>query len=295
MRKCLVVMTILTLVAVLAAGCTGATSPMPTPSETPMPTLPTGMGTLEVRVTDAPPGYEIISIMVTVSEEEGEGVKARRAVDDGEDEWEPIDIIEDNNPFDLTQLEDGLQTILAMAPVPAGKYTQIRMNIDMVEVTFKKDGETEETTVEATIPSGELKFVRPFDVVAEETTTLLLDFIADKSVVVTGATQDDEAKVIFKPVVKLSIQQGGKPHELTSVEGTISAVDTDESTVSIIPEGGPEEDTIVLSVNPQTEITLDDLEATLDELGEEDSVTAWYYLNNLKATQIVAESPDGNS
>jgi hypothetical protein len=232
--------------------------------------------------------------MVTVSEEEGEGVEAHRAVDDGEGVWEPIDIIEDNNPFDLTELEGGLQQILAMAEVPAGKYTQIRMNIAMVEVTYLKNGDTEETTVEATIPSGKLKFVRPFEVVEGETTTLLLDFIADKSVVITGASQSPQPKVIFKPVVKLSIEQGGKPHQLTSVEGTISDVDTEESTVSIIPEGGTEEDTIVLKVNPQTEITLDGEEATLEDLdglGEGNSVTASYYLNNLMATEIEAESP----
>ena len=289
MKKCLVVMSILALVAVLAVGCTGATLPMPTPSATPIPTLPAGMGTLEVRVTDAPPGYEIISIMVTVSEEDGEGVKARRAVDDGEDEWETIDIIEDNNPFDLTLLEDGLQTILAMAEVLAGKYTQIRMNIETVEVTYTylEGGETQENTVEAILPSGELKFVRPFDVVEGETTTLLLDFIADKSVAITGATKDEQVKVIFKPVVKLSIQQGGKPHQLTSIDGTISEVDTEALTVSIIPDVGDE---IVLNVNPQTEITLDD-EATLEELDVGQSVTAYYYLNNLKATQIIAESP----
>ncbi len=247
-------------------------------------------GTIEVRVTDAPPGYEIISIVVTVSEEEGEGVKARGAVDDGDGEWVTIDIIDDNNPFDLTELEDGLQEVLAMTEVPAGKYTQIRMNIASVVVTYLKDGDTEETTVEATLPSGELKFVRPFDVVAEETTTLLLDFIADKSVIITGATQDEQVKVIFKPVVKLSIQQGDKPQELT-VEGTISALDTEEPdfSVTITPDVGDE---IVLIINPQTEITLDgDEEATFEDLAVGQGVTAYYYLNNLKATQIIALSP----
>ena len=205
MKRYLVVITILALVAVLAAGCAELPS-MPTP------TSPTsaGMGTLEVRVTDDPPGYEIEEIWVKVSEEEGEGVAARSAADG---EWETIDIIENNNPFELTELEDGLQTILAMAPVPAGKYTQIRMNIEWVKVTYTylEDGEEQVATdVEAIIPSGNLKFVRPFDVVEGETTTLLLDFIANKSVAITGATQSEDAKVIFKPVVKLSIEQGGK-------------------------------------------------------------------------------------
>lgn len=77
---------------------------------------------------------------------------------------------------------------------------------------------------------------------------------------------------------------------------TIDQVDTteDASTVSIIPEGGTEVDTIVLNVNPQTEITLDGNPATLAELAaleEGNTVTASYYLDNLKATQIHAQSP----
>ncbi len=62
--------------------------------------------------------------------------------------------------------------------------------------------------------------------------------------------------------------------------------------ISIIPTG--ETEAIVLNVNPQTEITLDGDPATLsdlDGLGEGNSVTAYYYLDNLKATQIDAQPP----
>ncbi|MEE9583432.1 MAG: DUF4382 domain-containing protein [Dehalococcoidales bacterium] len=254
-------------------------------------------GTIEVRVTDAPAGYEVTSIMIWVAEEDGvAGVEVHRAADDGDGEWIPIEIVNGNNPFDLTLLVDGLQQVLAIGAVDPGRYTQIRMAIDRVEVTLLEDGET--TTYEAKLPGGKLKFVRPFDVVEGEVTTILLDFIAEKSVVVTGATVADteQARVIFKPVVKLEVQQGGSPHQLAEVEGTISAVDTTEgaTTVSIIPEGGAEVDTIVLNVNPQTELTLDGNPATLAELaalGEGNTVTASYYLDNLKATQIDAQSP----
>ncbi len=124
-----------------------------------VPIVEAKTGTIEVWVTDAPPGYEITSIMVTVSEEgvevhkavaeqeqeqeqEGEGEQNQEQEQEqqqeqqGEGEWIPIAIIEDNNPFDLTQLQDGLQQILAIAEVSAGKYTQIRMTIDRVEVTY---------------------------------------------------------------------------------------------------------------------------------------------------------------
>jgi hypothetical protein len=66
-------------------------------------------------------------------------------------------------------------------------------------VTLNNDDEPPEVI----LPSGELKLVRPFTIETGVTTTLLLDFIAAESIVVTGA-----GKIIFKPVVHLSIQQG---------------------------------------------------------------------------------------
>jgi len=281
---------ILMTLAMLMAGCAVPATPAPTPTPTPSPTTqpPGGVptGSIEVRVTDAPPEYDITSIMVTVSDSEEEGVAVHRADDDGEGEWITLPITGDN-PFDLLQLQaQDLEALLATEEVTAGKYTQIRMTIEKVEVTLG-DGEPQE----ATLPSGKLKFVRPFEVVDGETTIILLDFDASKSVVVTGAGKDGEAKIIVKPVVKLSVQQT-ESHELASVEGTISEVDTKASTVSIIPDG--ETEPVVLKVTPQTKITLDGEEATLDDLaglGEGNSVTASYYPNNLKAVQIDAESP----
>ena len=49
------------------------------------------------------------------------------------------------------------------------------------------------------LPSGKLKFVRSFDIVANQTTALLFDFDAEKSINMTGS-----GRIIFKPVVKLS-------------------------------------------------------------------------------------------
>ncbi|GAJ00561.1 unnamed protein product, partial [marine sediment metagenome] len=175
MKKCLVVMTILALVAVLAVGCTGTTSPMPTPTSptsAPAPTLPAGMGTLEVRVTDAPPEYGTIEeIWITVVNSEEEGIAVHKAVAEqeqlgegdqnqvqnqvqqGEGEWITIPITEDNNPFELLELkEEGVDALLGWGAVPAGKYTQIRMTIEKVEIYF----EGEDEPVEAKLPSGKL-------------------------------------------------------------------------------------------------------------------------------------------
>ena len=96
--------------------------------------------------------------------------------------------------FDLIEIK-GLEDVLTVGEVEVGRYTQIRMTIETVEVTIG-DGEPRE----ATVPSGELRFTRPFDVMEDETTVLLLDFDADRMVTVSGS-----GKVIVKPVVTLAI------------------------------------------------------------------------------------------
>ncbi len=285
---------LLTILAVLAAGCTVPATPGPGPTPGPTP-QPSGIstGTIEIRVTDAPPRDEVTSIMVTVASVEihkagTEQEPEEQPPDDGDQdqeegtgEWITIPIT-GNNPFDLLLLQkENLDELLATEEVTAGKYTQIRMTIDKVEVTLG-DGELQE----ATLPSGKLKFVRPFNVTDGENTILLLDFDADKSVTVTG-----NGKIIVKPVVKLTVKQD-KPQQLTSVEGTISEVDTEDSTVSIIPTG--ETEPVILNVTPDTEITLDGETATigdLDGLGEGNTVTASYYADSFEAVEINAQSP----
>ena len=226
-----IISAIIALTLVAGLGLAGAscvpTGKMPTPVPIGVPT-----GTVEVHVTDAPPDVSVTSINVTVS-----GIEIHRAVAEQEEErqgegggqlqeeeqerqegqqqggWIPIEITGEN-PFDLLQIE-GLDELLAIDEVDAGKYTQVRVTVDKVEVALG-DNPPEE----ATLPSGKLKFVRPFDVVAGETTVILLDFDADKSVTVTGA-----GKVIVKPVVKLTIQQGSS---ISPGDG-LTAVSEDES------------------------------------------------------------------
>jgi len=259
------------------------------------------IGTIEVRVTDAPPGAEVTSIMVQVSEvvihkavaeqeQESEQEEEQQQEQEQEQEqeqqqqeelgeWIPIQIT-GPNPFDLLQIR-GLEEVLATDEVEAGKYTQIRMTIDSIQVILG-DGDPQE----ATVPSGKLKFVRPFNVEEGETTVLLLDFDADKSVVVTGS-----GKVMVKPVVKLIVQQG-KPHELASIEGVISGVNIEASTITITP--ADETGAVVLDVTDETNITLDGFDASLSDLaalvGQENSATVTYYVDSLEAVQITAQS-----
>jgi len=205
--KLYLVTMILGMLALVAVACA---QPAPTPT-------PTLTGTLKVYVTDAPPREEVTSIMVTVAE-----VKVHRAVAEkeqeqeqsgsdnqtqeqeqeqkqtpqGEGEWITIDISDNATTFDLLQIK-GIEQFLGTSEVAAGKYTQVRLVVDAIQVALG-DGKLQD----ATVPSKELKLVHPFDVLAGEATALILDFEADKMVTVTGS-----GKIIVKPVVKLTVRQ----------------------------------------------------------------------------------------
>ena len=196
--------------------------PVPTPAPTPAPVpspVPAPSGTLKLYVTDAPPDKEVTSIMVTVSE-----VRIHKAVAEQEKEleqqqsgsgnqtqeqeleeqqtqqggggWISIDLNDNATTFDLLEIR-GIEQSLGASEITAGKYTQVRLVVDTIQVALG-GGKLQD----ATVPSKELKLVHPFDVVAGETTGMVIDFEADKMVTVTGA-----GKIIVKPVVKLTVRQ----------------------------------------------------------------------------------------
>ena len=152
----------------------------------------TAAGILEIKVTDAPPEYDIATIDITFSK-----VEVHKAGDgEGDGGWVEITIVD--GQLDLLLLQAAaLEALLATEEITAGKYTQLRIAIDTISVTLNGEGEPPEIV----LPSGKLKFNHPFEITAEETTTILLDFDAAESLVTTGA-----GKLIFKPVVKLTIQ-----------------------------------------------------------------------------------------
>ncbi len=192
-------------------------------------------GTLKVFVTDAPPDEEVTAVLVTVS-----SIEVHRAVAEQEQQqttttanqtsttanqtttanvtaasvnqtqvqeqeredqdgggWITLEIGDGAATFDLLQVQ-GINQFFADGLVAAGKYTQVRLIVDKVEVALGGND-----PVPARIPSGVLKLVSPFDVVAGETISLVLDFDAEKSVNITGS-----GEIIFKPVVKISTVEG---------------------------------------------------------------------------------------
>jgi len=220
------IIAILGILAVAGGAC-AQPSPTPTPAPTPTPS-----GTLQVYVTDAPPHDEVTGIMVTVAEvqvhkavAEQEQEQAgsdnqtqeqeQQQTQQGESEWITIDISDNLTAFDLLQIK-GIEQFLGASEVAAGKYTQVRLVVDTIQVALG-GGELQD----ATVPSNELKIVRPFDVVAGETTALILDFEADKMVTVTGS-----GKIIVKPVIKLTVRQEKPKGQKDEPEQEVALEDT---------------------------------------------------------------------
>jgi hypothetical protein len=158
----------------------------PTAAPTPVSDDEVETGRLQVRVTDAP--GDATAVLVTVS-------SVQDAADDAES-W--ITVVEGPKTFDLVAL-DGVEAVLGESELANGKYGQIRLEVDEVEVVTPDD------TFTATVPSGSLKLVGGFEIEPGVITGATIDFDLDKSLVEQG-----NGGFLFKPVVKLITSAPGE-------------------------------------------------------------------------------------
>jgi hypothetical protein len=146
-------------------------------------------GTLVMKLTDAPAGADITAATVTISNVQVHMAAADEEENATSDSWETV--VSGPVTYDLLQLKDAA-VVLGNETLKAGKYTQIRLTVDKAIVTV--NGEEQELT----IPSKTVKLVRPFTIVANETTTLTLDFDAMESIKQAGD------KYVLQPTIKVT-------------------------------------------------------------------------------------------
>jgi hypothetical protein len=152
------------------------------------PTSPTESGTLNLMIKDIP-FTEAKSLLVTFSE-----VTAHRAEEEGQSTV-PFADAATTRTCDLLKLIDA-QDVLGVGTLPAGHYTMLRLVVTSAALYFDNvaAGEPCAPTIEApegrsasvTIPSGEVKLNRQFEVPADGATTILIDFDGERSVVELG-------------------------------------------------------------------------------------------------------------
>jgi hypothetical protein len=172
----------------LSLGCGSDTGPSGT------------TGTMRMMLTDSP-FTDAKSLLVTFSE-----VDAHKS-DTTEGSWSKLPFTGGGTTrtCDLKKLQTA-QDVLGTGPLATGHYTQVRLVVSTAVIYFDNAaaGEACAASIAApagrnanvTIPSGEVKLTREFDVSSGTTTTMLLDFDGDKSVRETGNGQYSMSPVI---------------------------------------------------------------------------------------------------
>ena len=145
------------------------------------------LGTVRMRMIDAPAAIEAVHIVVTeVSVHSADGLTAQSAgggLPTGADTgWEVVN--SDRATYNLLTLRGGAFATLADALVPVGNYTQIRLKIG-VGSNVVVDGVTYPLVVPSGARSG-LKLIHSFTVTPNAPANLTVDFDAEKSVSQTG-------------------------------------------------------------------------------------------------------------
>jgi hypothetical protein len=192
--------------ALTVIACSNSTtSPTPssttsTPPTTPSGTMPTATNaTLNVMLKDGP-FVDAKALLITFS-----NVSAH--LSGGDFTSLPFVGGASSRTCDLEKLTTA-QDVLGTGPLPAGHYTQIRLVVTNATIYFDNasTGAACSTTIAApagrnaavTIPSGEVKLNREFDLTATNATTMLLDFDGDQSVKETG-----NGRYMMTPVINI--------------------------------------------------------------------------------------------
>lgn len=160
----------------------------------------TPQGTLQVSMTDAPAcGFKEVNVTVTK-------VRVHQASDAGENAggWREI-VLNPAKKINLLDLTNGVLEPLGNVTLPAGRYTQMRLvlapnnsSTPTANSVMLENGTTE---IAIDTPSGVqsgIKLIRPFDVAADTTVGLVLDFDACKSIVTKG-----NGGYALKPVIQI--------------------------------------------------------------------------------------------
>ena len=153
-----------------------------------LPGLASNMGTLVVKLTDAPVDLEHLNVTIS-------SLAAQRVENDVET-WEELSFIDGVSDVYVDILE--LQNVtkdLSIVGVPTGNYTKLRMSITKANATFI-GGKTEDLIV----PPGHIDIIVEFEVEAGETTRVIVDMEADWVAI--------SQTLRLRPVLKATVDSG---------------------------------------------------------------------------------------
>lgn len=163
-------------------------------------------GTLGVFLTDAPAcGFNKVNVTVNQVR-----VHESSAAEDTAFGWHDI-TLSPAQKIDLLSLNNGAFFSLGQIPLPAGRYTQLRLVLDPNANSAVLAGSTTEIPLvtPSAVQTG-IKLVNQFDVIAGQRADLMLDFNACQSIVKRG-----NGTYALKPVVRVI------PFALNGIDGFV--------------------------------------------------------------------------
>jgi hypothetical protein len=200
--------------AVTGPSGSSATSSGPPATGSPVagggtPSAGSSTGTLEVHLTDSP-FSDAKALLVTFTD-----VSVHRA-DPGE--WRTLPFaMGSSRTCDLKKL-NGATDVLGVGSLPAGKYTQVRLDVGSAVLYFDNPSagpacaaviaSPAGKSAPVDIPSGEVKLNNEFTVTGSAT-TMLLDFDGDQSIHQTGSGNGNgngggqNGKYMMSPVIRV--------------------------------------------------------------------------------------------
>lgn len=204
MKKLMLIFPILILF-IAAAGCSENSNE------------PSGNGSIKMYLVDAPAMFDAVNIVVT-------RVEVHMAGSADNEGW--VVVNNEARTFDLLELRNGANAILGNAELSAGKYTQVRLilgegcNVIVGGVAFNLDIASGSTTG--------IKLNHPFEIEANATYELTLDFDAGKSIHLTGSGKYKMNAVIRIIANKNSGSVAGRilPIEANPMVWTVTGSDT---------------------------------------------------------------------
>ena len=189
-------------ISLFAAGCAQAPPPANQPSPGSLPGQ-TGTGQQTAQAGSATGYGQVVYTLSDVAPDMGAVQRIDITVDSvimhsSGSNWTTVSSTP--KTYDLIALKaSGAQSLLADANLAPGTYDQMRLGISSVMVTDSNG------THSAKLPSGVLAIKGQFSVIANSTTLINLDFLADKSLHVTGNGQ-----YILAPVIHLVEKNNAK-------------------------------------------------------------------------------------
>ncbi len=166
------------------------------------PSGPSGSGSLRVMLKDSP-FHDASAVLVTFNE-----VSVHQ---DTDADFTPLKFAADatSRTCDLLRLQkDNAQDVLGIGTLDAGHYTQVRLEVAEANLYLGAPSTGDAcgpglippagTPIPLTIPSGEVKLNREFDVPEGGTTLMSLDFDGDHSIIQTG-----NGSYMMKPVIAI--------------------------------------------------------------------------------------------